>query len=196
MGKREDNKQRIKQSIVTNAWQLFSESSFNDVKVADIAKAANISVKTLFTYFNSKEDIIFDDQEELINIIIAKLDDVNQSQYFTVLEKHIIEEFGEDDADLRDDDTKSLIRMISNNPTISGRLNQMWLEYEYVIRQYLAEKQQLSVNDAQITVMSAQLILPYRLLVEHLIMLLTDGHKINLVDLRKWMHELFITLTK
>lgn len=44
--------------------------------------------------------------------------------------------------------------------------------------------------------MSAQLILPYRLLVEHLIMLLTDGHKINLVDLRKWMHELFITLTK
>lgn len=50
-----------RQSILTAAERLFDERGFGSVTVAEIADAANVSVKTLFVYFRSKEDLVFTD---------------------------------------------------------------------------------------------------------------------------------------
>src|ERR1700759_1383765 len=58
---RERKRALTREAILTAAGRLFEERGFDDVTVAQIADAANVSVKTLFVYFRSKEDLVFTD---------------------------------------------------------------------------------------------------------------------------------------
>ena len=58
-----------KEKIISVAQKLFIEMSFYGTTMKDIANAAKISRRTLYTHFNSKEDIfnhIVDQKIELI----------------------------------------------------------------------------------------------------------------------------------
>jgi len=39
--------------------RLFSERGFDDVKIAEVAEAADVSVNTVFNYFGTKEELFF-----------------------------------------------------------------------------------------------------------------------------------------
>src|SRR6202035_3843130 len=56
---RERKKRMTREAIYAAAEALFGERGFDDVTVAEIADAANISVKTLFTYIGTKEELLF-----------------------------------------------------------------------------------------------------------------------------------------
>lgn len=58
---RERKRALTREAILAAAERLFEERGFADVTVAEIADAANVSVKTLFVYFRSKEDLVFTD---------------------------------------------------------------------------------------------------------------------------------------
>jgi AcrR family transcriptional regulator len=57
---RESNKARTRLAISNVATRLFIERGFENVTVAEIAEAAQVSVKTVFNYFPTKEDLFFD----------------------------------------------------------------------------------------------------------------------------------------
>jgi AcrR family transcriptional regulator len=59
IGLRELKKQRTHDTIVRVALELFSERGFQATTVADIAAAAEVAPSTVFTYFPTKEDIVF-----------------------------------------------------------------------------------------------------------------------------------------
>lgn len=45
--------------IFESAEALFTEKDFHDVKIEEIAKNAGVGKGTIYTYFNSKEDLLF-----------------------------------------------------------------------------------------------------------------------------------------
>lgn len=64
-GLRERKKRRTRQEISDVATRLFFEHGFEQVTLAQIAAAAEVSVKTIFNHFGSKEDLYFDRAQEL-----------------------------------------------------------------------------------------------------------------------------------
>jgi AcrR family transcriptional regulator len=58
-GLRERKKRETREAIARAAWKLFARRGFDAVTVADIARAAKVSEKTVFNYFPAKEDLVF-----------------------------------------------------------------------------------------------------------------------------------------
>jgi AcrR family transcriptional regulator len=72
-GLRERKKQRTRREISDVATRLFLEHGFERVTLAEIADAAEVSVKTIFNHFGSKEDLFFDRIGELRDGIEATM---------------------------------------------------------------------------------------------------------------------------
>jgi AcrR family transcriptional regulator len=68
-GLRERKKRLTRTAIFEAAQRLFDQRGFEEVTVAEIADAANISVKTLFTYVRSKEELIFGDSPTVLDAV-------------------------------------------------------------------------------------------------------------------------------
>jgi AcrR family transcriptional regulator len=58
-GMRARKKRQTRAAIAAAAMALFRERGFDAVTIADIARAADVSEKTIFNYFPAKEDLVF-----------------------------------------------------------------------------------------------------------------------------------------
>src|SRR6266536_1138765 len=57
-GLRERKKRQTREAIAQAAMELFKARGFDAVTVAEVARAAGVSEKTVFNYFPAKEDLV------------------------------------------------------------------------------------------------------------------------------------------
>jgi AcrR family transcriptional regulator len=72
-GLRSRKKRETRQRISDIATALFIERGFDQVTVADVAEAANVSKVTVFNYFPRKEQLFFDRGDEAIALMRGAL---------------------------------------------------------------------------------------------------------------------------
>lgn len=75
LGLRERKKLKTREAIVEAAFDLFEKQGFEATTVAEIAAAAEIAPRTFFSYFPSKEDVVFADFPEMIDAMMARVHD-------------------------------------------------------------------------------------------------------------------------
>jgi AcrR family transcriptional regulator len=61
LSRRERKKRQTRQAISDVATRLFLERGFDAVTVAEVARAADVAVQTVFNHFPAKEDLFFDE---------------------------------------------------------------------------------------------------------------------------------------
>ena len=74
-GLRERKKQRTREQIVEAAMKLFAERGYHATTIADIAEAADVAPRTFFSYFPSKEAVVFHNVDRNLDGLAAALRD-------------------------------------------------------------------------------------------------------------------------
>jgi AcrR family transcriptional regulator len=72
---RERKKRRTRLHIVDTAAALFHERGFDDVTVADVARAAEVGEQTVYNYFSTKEGLVFDEADAFSALLTTMIRD-------------------------------------------------------------------------------------------------------------------------
>jgi AcrR family transcriptional regulator len=75
LGLRERKKQQTRETITRVALRLFAERGYDETTLAEIAEAADVSPRTIFAYFESKEEILFCEEATHLNTLKRRLDE-------------------------------------------------------------------------------------------------------------------------
>src|SRR3954464_8241434 len=63
-GLRERKKRQTREAIAAAAIELFQARGFDSITVSEVAAAADVSEKTVFNYFPTKEELVFSNSED------------------------------------------------------------------------------------------------------------------------------------
>src|SRR5206468_12741252 len=74
-GLRERKKQQTREKIAQAGLDLFAERGYEHTTLAEIADAADVSTRTIFAYFQGKEDILYCDEPEFYEGLKRALDE-------------------------------------------------------------------------------------------------------------------------
>ena len=134
---RERKKALTRQTILAAAERLFEERGYDAVTVAEIADAANVSVKTLFVYFRSKEDLAFTDDWLLELCLDALRRRPPGTSPADAIARALIAVL-HDRTQLVSDGIEGFHRGYGNSPALHARLLRMWEHYEDALTAALA----------------------------------------------------------
>ncbi|MFD8804386.1 TetR/AcrR family transcriptional regulator [Streptomyces sp. NPDC059597] len=125
-GLRERKKQRTREVISDAAISLFLEHGFNQVSVAQVAEAAEVSKRTLFAYFPTKEDLVVhrlaDHETELARVVRTR---VPGTDPLSAVREHFLRGLRERDPITGLNDlppVRRLHRMIVDAPSLMSRM--------------------------------------------------------------------------
>jgi AcrR family transcriptional regulator len=124
-GLRERKKRAAREAIATTARRLFAERGFDAVTVAEVAAAADVSQKTVFNYFPTKEDLAFAGREEGIAQLVANLrerGDASVLDVFRALTATVIDHF----VAGGDEDLLAVAKIIRGSRALQERLTVGW----------------------------------------------------------------------
>jgi AcrR family transcriptional regulator len=125
-GLRARKKRVARESIAATARRLFAERGFDAVTVAEIAAAADVSEKTVFNHFPTKEDLAFAGREEGIARLVAEITErpagTSVLDVFRGLTTAVIDEF----VVPGNEDLLAVAKILRNSATLQERLTVGW----------------------------------------------------------------------
>jgi AcrR family transcriptional regulator len=139
-GLRERKRRLTRHLIADAATAMFASRGFDAVTVSEIADRANVSMKTLYNYFPTKESMVLDDADELIDGIAAALRDRPAGMSITDAFTGALEA-GLDGFDLLDDELAAYVAttfaaMVTQTPALHAH----WLETQDRLARVAAEQ--------------------------------------------------------
>jgi AcrR family transcriptional regulator len=139
-GLRERKKRQTRAAIAAAAMALFRERGFDAVTIADVARAADVSQKTIFNYFPAKEDLVFDAGSErraaVIEAIRGRAPDESFVAPFRAATMDFLDRVARDPVD----ETVAIPRLVAGSTALRDRLFIGWEEESAVLGPVLAEE--------------------------------------------------------
>src|SRR5512133_2977663 len=131
-GRRERKKQQTRQLIADAARELFVERGFEEVTVAEIARAADVAETTVFNYFPTKEDLVYWRMESFEAALLGAIRDREPGEsVVAAFRRFALEPRGllaERDPQAREE-LAAITRMIASSPARRAREQQVCARY-------------------------------------------------------------------
>jgi AcrR family transcriptional regulator len=139
LGLRERKKQRTREAIVNAAFALFEERGFEGTTIADIAARADIAPRTFFSYFPSKDDVVFHDFEERYAMVASWFRDREPgTNAVDALRAGIAGTFGQlGDEDLREKRCRH--RLVRDNDSLAAHSDHLKGKFVELLAEAVAE---------------------------------------------------------
>ena len=142
LGLRERKKLRTRQLITETAGRMFVERGFDAVTVAEVARAAELSEATVFNYFPTKEDLVYQGMEAFEGELLAAVRDRGPGEsVVTAFGRFVLAPRGflaEPDAE-RASQLTAVSRMIAASPALLARERDILARYTRSLAALLAE---------------------------------------------------------
>jgi AcrR family transcriptional regulator len=177
-GLRERKKQRTRQLIADTARRLFAERGFDDVTVAEVARAADVAEATVFNYFSTKEDLFYSGleafEEELLSAVRERKpgDSVLDAFGRFVLEPRGLLAARDAEAVER---LAAITRVITDSPALLAREQQIFAGYTASLAALLAEETRARADAVEPWVAANALMGVHRALVDYTRRQIVDG---------------------
>jgi AcrR family transcriptional regulator len=142
-GLRERKKQQTRELIAETARRLFTERGFEKVSVAEIAREADVSEKTVFNYFPTKEDLVYwrleSFEEEMLETIRSREVGDSVLDAFGRFVREPRGMLGQYDPEARER-LAALTRMIVESPSLLAREAQIFAGYTASLAALIADE--------------------------------------------------------
>ena len=119
---RERKRLRTRQALIAAAAELFEERGYDGTTVADIAAAADVSTRTFFSYFATKEEVLFPDGDARVKAALTAIDERRPGERPTEILLRAMAELGEAGDDLVGPMAALRLRFVVSVPSVRGRL--------------------------------------------------------------------------
>ncbi|HEV3229705.1 MAG TPA: TetR family transcriptional regulator [Solirubrobacteraceae bacterium] len=170
LGLRERKKQHTRQLISDTARRLFAERGFEQVTVADVARAADVSEGTVFNYFPAKEDLVYGRmeafEEEMMRAIRER---PSGESMLSAFGRFVLEPRGllaTNDAQASEELAK-VTRVIAESPALLAREIQIFERYTRTLAGLIAQETGNAHDDVEAWVTANALIGVHRALIDH-----------------------------
>jgi AcrR family transcriptional regulator len=169
IGLRERKKQRTREHIAQVARDLFAQRGFDAVSVSEIARAADVSQKTVFNYFPTKEDLVFQRLEDFEEELLAAIRDrkVGESA-LAAFSRFILQPRGllaRQEPEVRDK-LLAVTRLIVASPELQAREDQILARYTASLAALIGEEERRT-DDVTAWVAANAMIGVHRALIAH-----------------------------
>jgi AcrR family transcriptional regulator len=152
VGLRERKKQQTRERIAETARELFAQRGFENVPVAEIARAADVSEQTVFNYFPTKEDLVYWQLGAFEDELLATIREREPGESaldafgrFLLAQRGLL---GRQDPEARERLAK-ITRMIAESPALIAREQQIFARYTDSLAALLADELGADPADAR-----------------------------------------------
>jgi AcrR family transcriptional regulator len=161
-GLRERKKERTRGLIASTALALFSQRGYQATTVADIAEAAEVSERTVFGYFATKEDLLFADHLALAEDLAHALQEGGDVPALDTLRSFVVENVGRFDEQAR-------IRweIVSQDELLLSHQRMRQAAFSESIAKAIAEELGEAVDDLRPQLVAAAVIAAFTATYEH-----------------------------
>jgi AcrR family transcriptional regulator len=178
LGLRERKKRRTRRLIAETAGRLFAEHGFDAVPVAAVARAAEVSEATVFNYFPTKEDLVFQGMEVFEADLLAAVADRSAGEpVVAAFARFVLQPRGLLAA--QDDDAvrylTGISRMIAASPALLAREREILARYTASLAALLAEDTAAEPGDLRPWMVAHALIGAHQSLIDFVRRRLLDG---------------------
>jgi AcrR family transcriptional regulator len=162
-GLRERKKQRTRETIARAAHELFAERGYHATTLPDIAEAADVSTRTIFAYFPSKEDILFSDFAAMKEALARALAERPEGEdALETVRQFILSSHGAEKSDLDD----QLRLCVESDETLRSHMRARLGQLEELIAPAIAKDLDAPANDLRPQVVAASLTAAFNVLSE------------------------------
>ena len=170
-GLRERKKQQTRDLIAKTARDLFSKRGFEAVTVAEIARAADVSEKTVFNYFPTKEELFYSRLEAFEEELLAAIREREPGEsVLAAFGRFVLDPRGVFAMQSATDATerlRTINRVITESPALLARERQVFAQYTESLAALLAEETGVDPDDVEPHVVASALLGVHRSLIEY-----------------------------